>query len=229
MLPESQATTLAPRTSTGSIGRQPGGRAAKLRPASTARRSAIIAAAIRVIARDGIRACTVSALEHVTGFARGHFTYHFDCKEQIIGLAFATVASSWATSQIEATNGTTARERLEAQIRIATSWGQQRPEYFRCLMNFRVEMMRDPSAFPRAPVIRAQFLGAAATTIRRGMAEGDFRPDLDPAFEARMLFAVVDGFLMHAAMDVAFCPPAELTDRVWRVIADRLLLRPPVP
>jgi AcrR family transcriptional regulator len=204
---------------------RPDDRASKTRPASTARRTEIVAAAIRVIARDGIRACTVSALEHATGFARGHFTYHFDSKEEIIALAFATVGSDWATNQIQHATGATARERLECQIRAAAHWGQQRPEYFRCLMNFRVEMMRDPSAFPRAPEIRAQFLETAATTIRQGMTEGDFRADLDPRWEARVVFAVVDGFLMHAAMDVAFCPPAEMADRAWRVVGDRLLVR----
>ena len=46
-----------------------------------------------------------------------------------------------------------------------------------------------------------------------------------------MVFAVVDGFLLHAAMDVIFSPPGELADRVWRVIGDRLLnvRRAPVP
>jgi hypothetical protein len=111
----------------------------------------------------------------------------------------------------------------------AARWGQERPEYFRCFMNFRVEMMRDPSAFPRAHQIRAQFLERAATTARQSMAEGDFRPDLDPTREVRMLFAVIDGLLMHAAIDVAFCPPAELADRVWQVVADRLLLAPGAP
>jgi AcrR family transcriptional regulator len=199
---------------------------ARTRPASTARRTEIIAAAIGVIARDGIRACTVSALEQATGFARGHFTYHFDSKEEIIGLAFATVGSDWATNLIETSSGSSARERLESQVRAAVSWGQRRPEYFRCLMNFRVEMMRDPKAFPRAPEIRAQFLEAAAETIRQGIRENDFREDLDAGFEARTLFAVVDGFLMHAAMDVIFCPPAELPDRVWAIVAHRLLRRP---
>jgi AcrR family transcriptional regulator len=211
---------------TGMTMAEPTVRSPKVRPASIARRSEIIGAAIRVIARDGIRACTVSALESETGFARGHFTYHFTSKEEIIALAFATVGSDWATCQIEQVSGATARERLESQVRIAARWGQQRPEYFRCMMNFRVEMMRDPSAFPRAPVIRAQFLEVAATTIRQAIAEGDFRPDLDAAWEARMLFAIVDGFLMHAAMDVAFCPPEELPDRAWKIAADRLLLNP---
>ena len=197
-------------------------RRAKVRPATTARRTEIIAAAIRVIARDGIRACTVSALESATGFARGHFTYHFNSKEEIIALAFATVGADWATYQVEASAGARAAERLESQIRAAARWGQQRPEYFRCMMNFRVEMMRDPSAFPRAPEVRAQFLEAAATTIRQGITEGDFRADLDPAWEARVIFAVVDGFLMHAAMDVAFCPPAELADRAWHLVSSRL-------
>jgi len=202
------------------------GRVSKVRPASTARRTEIIAAAIRVIARDGIRACTVSALELATGFARGHFTYHFNSKEEIIALAFATVGSDWATAQMEGSTGDRARDRFESQIRTAARWGQQRPEYFRCLMNFRVEMMRDTSAFPRAPEIRAQFLAAAAATIRQGVVEGDFRPDLDPHWEARVVFAAVDGFLMHAAMDVEFCPPDELADRAWRIVADRLLALP---
>ncbi len=216
-----------------SEGRDPGptmaptARRTKVRPASTARRTEIIGAAIRVIARDGIRACTVSALESATGFARGHFTYHFNSKEEIIALAFATVGADWATNQMESTTGSRAAERLESQIRAAARWGQQRPEYFRCMMNFRVEMMRDPSAFPRAPEVRAQFLEAAAATIRQAIAEGDFRADLDPAWEARALFAVVDGFLMHAAMDVAFCPPAELADRAWHLAASRLLRTPP--
>lgn len=200
-------------------------RTTKIRPASIARRSEIIAAAIRVIARDGIRACTVSALESETGFARGHFTYHFQSKEEIIALAFASVGSDWATFQIEQASGMTGRERLESQVRAAVSWGQQRPEYYRCLMNFRVEMMRDPSAFPRAPEIRAQFLEVAANTIRQAMADGEFRADLDPSWEARVVFAVVDGSLLHAAMDLAFCPPKELADRTWKVVADRLRAR----
>ena len=198
-------------------------RPGKTRPASVARRSEIIAAAIRVIARDGIRACTVSALELETGFARGHFSYHFASKEEIIALAFASVGSDWATFQIQQVQGATARERLETQVRAAAVWSRERPEHFRCLMNFRVEMMRDPSAFPRAPEIRAQFLEAAATTIRQAMDEGDFRPDLDPPWEARIVFAVVDGFVMHAAMDAAFCPPDELADRAWRIVSDRLV------
>ena len=41
-----------------------------------------------------------------------------------------------------------------------------------------------------------------------------------------MLFAIVDGFLMHASMDVAFCPPDELPDRAWKIAADRLLVDP---
>jgi AcrR family transcriptional regulator len=226
MHPEAQGAT--PRKARDE--RVPGARAekpARSRPASTARRTEIIAAAIRVIARDGIRACTVSALEQATNFARGHFTYHFDSKEEIIALAFATVASDWATNLIESTNGDTACARLESQVRAAVLWGQRRPEYFRCLMNFRVEMMRDPAAFPRAPEIRAQFLDAAAEFIRQAVREGDFRADLDAPFEARTLFATVDGFLMHAAMDVVFCPPEALADRVWAVVADRLVTRTP--
>jgi AcrR family transcriptional regulator len=198
-------------------------RAATSRPASTARRTEIIAAAIQVIARDGIRACTVSALEQATSFARGHFTYHFNSKEEIIALAFATVGSDWATHMIEQTTGATARERLERQVRAATNWAVQRPEYFRCLMTFRVEMMRDSSAFPRAPEIRAQFLEAAAATIRLGVTEGDFRIGLDADAEARMLFGVVDGFCLHAAMDPTFSGSVSLADRVWGVVADRLL------
>jgi AcrR family transcriptional regulator len=227
MLPGTREKPSASPGDTASAMTPVGPRASKAaRPASVARRSEIIAAAVRVIARDGIRACTVSALESETGFARGHFTYHFSSKEEIIALAFASVGSDWATFQIQQAQGATARARLETQIRAAAAWGRQRPEYFRCLMNFRVEMMRNPSAFPRAPEIRAQFIAAAATTIRQAMEEGEFRSDLDPPWEARILFALVDGFLMHAAMDVSFCPPDELSDRVWRVVSDRLLRTP---
>jgi AcrR family transcriptional regulator len=226
MLPGSRGTSPSNAESRRAAPRAASPRPLTTRPASTARRTEIIAAAIQVIARDGIRACTVSALEQATGFARGHFTYHFNSKEEIIALAFATVGSDWATNMIEQTTGATARERLERQIRAATHWAVQRPEYFRCLMTFRVEMMRDPGAFPRAPEIRAQFFQAAADTIRLGITEGDFRTGIDVDAEARMLFGVVDGFCLHAAMDPTFSGPVPLPDRVWDVVAARLLATP---
>jgi len=191
------------------------------------RRGEIIAAAIRVIARDGIRACTVSALGLETGFARGHFTYHFRSKNEIIGLAFATVASDWATAQVVATTGSGALERLKRRVRAAVEWVQRRPEYFRCLMNFRVEMMRDPTAFPPAARIRHQIWDFIAQMIRDGVAEGALHLPDDPDVEARTLVATIDGLLMHAVLDPSFCPAEVLADRVWQVVAERLGAHPP--
>lgn len=186
------------------------------------RRDDIVAAAIRVIARDGLRACTVTALERETGFARGHFTYHFQSKEEIIGLAFATVASDWATTQMSAPIGGSARAALEHRVRSAVTWVVEHPEYFRCLMNFRVEMMRNPAAFPVAPRIRRQMWEFTAQLIRDAIVQGDFRPGVDADVEGRLLFATIDGLVMHAAMDPAFHPHDRLADLVWTVVADRL-------
>ncbi len=204
-------TLLAPRGTRG----QP-------QPTSLARRADIIAAAIHIIARDGIRACTITALERATGFARGHFTYHFDSKEQIIGLAFAAVGSDFAMSQAEATFGGSAAERLEHRVRAAVAWAQCRPTYFQCLMNFRVEMMRNADAFRPAARIRSQMWEVAAQMIRDGVAEGSFHVRTDPLTEARVIFAAVDGMMMHAAMDAGFGSPDALADLAWRVVADRL-------
>jgi AcrR family transcriptional regulator len=187
-----------------------------------ARRAEIIAAAIQVIARDGSRACTVSALERETGFARGHFTYHFDAKEEIIALAFATVASDWATAQVEAAVGATALARIEARVRAAVAWAQRRPDHFRCLMTFRVEMVRDPTAFPLAADIRGQIRDYGAQMIREAIGEGTVAAHVDPELEAWTMFAIVDGFLLHAALEPSFCPPDVLPDLVWRAIAERL-------
>src|SRR5262245_36689045 len=104
MLPGSEGTPL-PVAREERDGEAQAGKPARGRSRSSARRTEIIAAAIRVIARDGIRACTVSALEQATGFARGHFTYHFDSKEEIIALAFAAVGGDWATNLIQTTTG----------------------------------------------------------------------------------------------------------------------------
>jgi AcrR family transcriptional regulator len=203
------------------------GPAARTRPA--ARRQDIVAAAIRVIARDGIRACTISALEHETGFARGHFTYHFETKEEIIKLAFATVASDWASLQMHAMVGGMAAARLENGVRAAIDWAQRRPEYFRCLMNFRVELVRNPDAFPPSGSIRRQLWEFGAQLIRDGIAEGAFRPPDDPLTEIRTVFAIVDGLLLHAALDPGFCRPDALADRAWAVVAHRLGAPRPAP
>jgi AcrR family transcriptional regulator len=199
------------------------------RPRPADRRSEIIAAAIQVIARDGIRACTISALEHATGFARGHFTYHFDAKEEIIGLAFATVGSDWAKLEMQIPAEGPASARLEHHVRAAVEWALARPDYFRCLMNFRVEMMRNPSAFPPSSAIRHQLWDFTSQLIRDGIAEGTFAPPLDPVVEGRLLFAMVDGLLMHSALDPEFCPPGELADRAWNVVMHRLSAGRPQP
>ncbi len=209
---------------------QPGENPARTRPRPADRRGEIIAAAIQVIARDGIRACTISALEHETGFARGHFTYHFDAKEEIIGLAFATVASDWAKIEMQVPAGESAHTRLRHHVRAAVEWAQARPDYFRCLMNFRVEMMRNAAAVPPSAAIRHQLWDFTSQMIRDGIAEGTFAPPLDPAIEGRLLFAMVDGLLMHAALDPEFCPPGELADRAWGLVAHRLgASDPPAP
>jgi AcrR family transcriptional regulator len=199
----------------------------RVRPSgvSLTRRAEIIAAAIRVIARQGMRACTITSLERETGFARGHFSYHFKSKDEIIALAFAAVGADWATTQISAGVGASARERLEHHVRAAVEWTLGRPEYFHCLWNFRVEMMRDPNAFLPAASIRQQMWQACADLIREAMTDGDFHPDLDPAIEARTLFGTIDGMLMYATMDTSYCPIDELADRVWDVVAARLQRR----
>ncbi len=191
-------------------------------PASLARRADIIAAAIHVIGRDGIRACTISALARATGFARGHFTYHFRSKEEIIGLAFAAVGLDFATTQFEASIGATAVERLEQRVRTAVEWAQRRPAYFQCLMNFRVEMMRDRAAFPPVARIRAQIWEVGAQMIRDGIVEGSFHPRADPLTEARIIFAAVDGIVMHAALDPSLVPAETLADLAWALVAERL-------
>lgn len=203
-------------------GETAGDAVATVRPRSADRRGDIVAAAIQVIARDGIRACTISALEHETGFARGHFTYHFAAKEEIISLAFTTVAGDWAEVQMQATIGDTAACRLEHRVRAAVHWAQTRPDYFRCLMNFRVEIMRHPDAFPPSAAIRHQLWEFGAQMIRDGIREGTFAPPHDAAVEARNVFAIVDGLLLHAALDPLFCPPDELANRAWGVVAHRL-------
>ena len=209
-------------------GRPPTG-GAKQSAASLARRADIIAAAIRVIARDGIRACTVSALERETSFARGHFTYHVRSKEEIIGLAFATVGADWIATQARAAADAAGAARLEQRIRAAVAWVQKRPAYFLCLMNFRVEMMRDASLFPLAPQFRAQIWDVSAEMIREGVVTDEFHPRTDPAIEARILFATIDGMLMHSAMDPDYCPREELADRIWEVVATRLGYRVTIP
>lgn len=209
-------------------GETPSG-ARSVRPRPADRRTEIVAAAIQVIARDGIRACTISALADATGFARGHFTYHFDAKEEIISLAFATVASDWAMTQMQATPGETPYARLEHHVRASVRWAQTHPDYFRCLMNFRVEMMRNAAAFPPSAAIRHQLWDFIAQMIRDGIVEGIFRPPLEPPVEARMVFAMVDGLLMHTAMDPEFCPAGELGDRAWSLVAHRLGATPPPP
>ena len=58
----------------------------------------------------------------------------------------------------------------------------------RYLMNFRVEMMRNPVVFPPSMAIRHQLWEFTAQMVREGQADGSFRCSTDPVTEGKTIF-----------------------------------------
>ncbi|MEM9564959.1 MAG: TetR family transcriptional regulator C-terminal domain-containing protein [Actinomycetota bacterium] len=163
-----------------------------------ARRAEIVAAALRVIERDGLAATTVRAIAREMGCTTGVLSHHFRTKDDLTALAGNEVTRAIA-SRITAAELTGSPERQ--------------------LRNVALAFLPDDAASNRAWVVWLHFLtaalkqpeqlgrhGRATEAVRRHLRElleafrdqGLVGPDLDPEFEAAYLFALLDGLGVDA-------------------------------
>ncbi|MEM9135486.1 MAG: TetR/AcrR family transcriptional regulator [Actinomycetota bacterium] len=194
-----------------------------------ARRAEIIAAALRVIEREGLQAATVRAIAHEMGCTTGVLSHHFRNKDDLTALAGNEVTRAIA-------------RRINAADRSGGP-GQQ-------LADVALAFLPDDAESHRAWVVWLHFLAAALRqpehmqrhslandAVRRHIRELllDFRsegllgPDLDPDFEAAYLFALLDGLGVDALISPETYGPHSFVTFVSAHLARLVVTHPPAP
>jgi AcrR family transcriptional regulator len=178
------------------------------------RKRAILDAALRLVAARGAGAVRLRDVAHESGVSVGLLQYYFDSRDQLIREAFDQHARDVVdlvtlAGDVSATPGA----RLGAVIEAAVL----RPD----LRHSAALWMEFVTAGLHDDQLRALLAGAyeawrdlLAEVVRAGTEAGEFRPLLPPETVVACLVALLDGFELAVAIDVADATPAAIAEKL---------------
>jgi TetR/AcrR family transcriptional regulator, fatty acid metabolism regulator protein len=157
----------------------------------TAKRRQILAAAIRIFAEQGFFASRTRDIAAAAGVAEGTIYLYFDGKDDLLLTAFREKVAEFSAS-VGPLLEMPARfpERLRRIIEMQFADIEAEPE----LATVLLMETRLSSRFYGEPVrdVLRTYAGAIDELLRRGVAEGDLRADLDIPLARRMLIGALE-------------------------------------
>jgi AcrR family transcriptional regulator len=163
----------------------------------------ILSAAVKLIARQGFSRTTLSEIGKEAGYTGGLVSHRFGSKKRLLRVLVDRITDRFSRDQL---NELTARtERLRTlYVLMGEALGP-------------VPELRDVFA-----TLNDSFREAAADSIRRGIAVGDIRADVDPDAGAAMFLALLRGVSMQWLVDPAALDLDSLRESVKQTIRNSL-------
>lgn len=187
------------------------------RPRSDERRTAILDAATRIIASQGLSATTTSAIAKEAGVSNGSLFLYFDTKATLLNELFVDLKREMGEAAFaDLPQSASAREQLHRMWTQWLAWATTNPEKRRTVA--QLEVSDDVKAETRDAVRQSQ--QDMAALLDRCRAGG-------PMAEGSISFAlVITGAIADATMDALIREPETAQERsdvafeaVWRVLA----------
>lgn len=170
-------------------------------PASE-RRGALIAAAFRVLARDGVDATTTRAIVAEAGMPLGAFHYCFRSKEELLReLTGVVVAEEVAAAAAVLQPGTDVCRALRAGLRAYWAHVETEPERHQALYELTQYALRRPGLEDLPRMQYACYQSAAEDVLRLLGEHAGLRWAVPVPVAARMLVTVVDGLTLSWLVD----------------------------
>jgi AcrR family transcriptional regulator len=166
------------------------------------RRAELAAAVWRLASSDGLEAVTVRRVAEEAGWSTGAVVHYFADKEELLLLAFSTVADRVRTRLAEAAEQTTEPlDLVRAWLVEGLPIGRERQAEVRVWFAFLGLALTRPD-FARAQRLTYRaWRGRVADLLRDAKERGDIRADVDPSAAAAALVAVVDGLAIQATFE----------------------------
>lgn len=183
----------------------------------------LLAVAVAVFNERGYDGTSMGELSERLGIAKSSIYYHVQSKEDLLRLALDRALEGLFSlvAQVQASEEP-AIGKLEQLVRGSVTVLTERLPYVTLLLRARGNTGTEREALAR----RRQLDQIVAGLVRRGQADGDIRPDVDPAVTARLLFGMVSsiGEWYRPARRQADDP---LADAVRAMALDGLRVRRP--
>jgi len=150
-------------------------------------REALLNAAVRVVARGGLRKLTYRAVAQEAGVTHGLVVHHFGSRDALIEETLAhTVRASLNTSALEPGTGKVADFSAGLSGMVTADPDTQAFQY-----ELLLESRRRPELLPQTRALYDEYFGATQRELDRMLSSG-----ADRAL-TRLVFAALDGLVLH--------------------------------
>jgi AcrR family transcriptional regulator len=150
-------------------------------------REALLNAAVRVVARGGLRKLTYRAVAEEAGVTHGLVVHHFGSRDALIEEALAhTIRTSLSTSALEPGTGKVADFSTGLSDMVTADPGTQAFQY-----ELLLESRRRPELLPQLRALYDEYFEATRRELNRMLPAG-----ADQAM-TRLVFAALDGLVLH--------------------------------
>jgi AcrR family transcriptional regulator len=156
------------------------------------KRRLILAAAVRVFAREGFHTSRVGAVTTEAGVAHGLLYHYFSSKDELLETIFRETWSALLTALREVEeSGEPATEQLRLVAAIVLRTWRRDPDLVRVLVR---EVTRSPHLGQEVDEI-AQAFAAIERIVARGQERGELRSGLDPRLASVIVYGALEEIL----------------------------------
>jgi AcrR family transcriptional regulator len=152
----------------------------------------LLAVAVKVFNERGYEATSMEELSRKLGITKSAIYHHVSSKEELLRLAMDRALDGLfsVAAEAEAMDGR-AIDRLEHVVRGSVGVLLDRLPFVTLLLRARGNTRIERAAVAR----RKEFDRLVTDLVKQAEAEGDVRPDVDPAVTARLLFGMVNSLI----------------------------------
>ncbi|WAL64316.1 TetR/AcrR family transcriptional regulator [Amycolatopsis cynarae] len=198
-------------------------------PARPARRGrpgydleSLLAVAVKLFNERGYDGTSMEDLSRKLGITKSAIYHHVPSKQELLRLA-VNRALDGLFAEVDKLDGAGGRavDRLEQLVRGSVRVLAERLPFVTLLLRVRGNTKVERDALAR----RREFDHIVTELVTEAVAEGDLRPDIDPATTARLLFGMINS-LIEWYRPRGGTDGGELADSVVAVAFDGLRVRP---
>jgi len=188
------------------------------------RRTTIVRATIRCLARDGYTGLTMKKVAREAGVSQGILHYYFADKRAILVAALETVTADLdrRVAAAQARGGKDAKARLQALVAACLRLAVEERTFWIVFVEFWGEMMHDRRLREINAALYERMRRLIGAVVVQGVRAGAFRRT-DGRRAAAMILGLVDGVSLQLAFDSTAFSVAEATrfcsDAVMRYLA----------
>lgn len=154
------------------------------------RRDELLQIAARVFAQKGIASATVRDIAQEAGILSGSLYHHFTSKEEMVKEIIGGDTSGAATYRAIIDAAASSTEALRECVRSAVGWVAEHPDVARIVRN-DAQYIRESPALAESEAARQSNRLIWLDVVETGIANGEFRDDLDADLVVRAMWDAV--------------------------------------